>query len=709
MTNCGTKLLATCFWRRLVLPLLVAGSWLTLNPLPSVAASSSYSSAVLGAGPVAYWRLSEPAGPTVFDNSGHGNNGSTNGGISFGVAGAISDGGDSDPAMSFNGSNTYIQTSLDVSQAALPSTTWEAWVYPTNVSNGQTIMGSRNTTDDRSLDISNGYFEVGNASSGKWRAVVADQNQWQHIALVYTPNSITFYKNGLPISCSCGLGPFTNSNPLTIGRDPLWGTSYFSGRLDEVAVYATALELTAIQTHFENGTGHAVATPPPSQYSSAVSADTPVAYWRMDETSGGIAVDASGHNNAGAWYGSVVSDPSGALVSDSDASMSFNGSSAYIQTSLAVSQSALPTTTWEAWVYPTNVSNGQTILGSKNTTDDRSLGISGGYFEVGNAGIGTWRPATADLNQWQHIALVYTPSGITFYKNGSAYNCSCGLGPFTNANPLTIGRDPLWGTNYFSGKLDEIAIYASALSNTEISRHFSLGSQPSTYSCANSHCYAQIQWPAVVSGAHTTIDVTHVASTKPSSLPADQETLSNELWVNDVGLLNPSSICAPQGGCWVEAGYAADSGSVYYFWADNRPASQLPPNTPTYKLWRQADVPTADYGGSTDVTITRVDSSTYQIFITSLSFPDGMPSGPMYSTSNPMTINRTDIGMELSGTSGASAPKTAWGNNQYIQTDGTAVYQTTGPDAITDDPPFGWWYIKPGGAILGGKFLANCC
>jgi hypothetical protein len=43
-----------------------------------------------------------------------------------------------------------------------------------------------------------------------------------------------------------------------------------------------------------------------ADYRAAVMADTPSGYWRLDETSGTAAADASGNGNAGTYAGGVT-------------------------------------------------------------------------------------------------------------------------------------------------------------------------------------------------------------------------------------------------------------------------------------------------------------------------------------------------------------------------------------------------------------------
>src|SRR2546430_16501003 len=61
----------------------------------------------------------------------------------------------------------------------------------------------------------------------------------------------------------------------------------------------------------------ATPTTPPS-YRASVLADHPVAYWRLDEETGTVLVDASGNGNDGTYAGAVTLGPPGALASDSD-------------------------------------------------------------------------------------------------------------------------------------------------------------------------------------------------------------------------------------------------------------------------------------------------------------------------------------------------------------------------------------------------------
>src|SRR5262249_9939864 len=64
-------------------------------------------------------------------------------------------------------------------------------------------------------------------------------------------------------------------------------------------------------------------------YSAAVLADSPSGYWRLGETSGTTASDASGQNHPGSYLNTPTLGQPGALTGDTDTSVAFNGTDEY--------------------------------------------------------------------------------------------------------------------------------------------------------------------------------------------------------------------------------------------------------------------------------------------------------------------------------------------------------------------------------------------
>src|SRR5262249_54513852 len=97
------KILASYSLRYLVALMAVGAA---SAALPRASGSPIYSSVVLADNPIGYWRLGETSGPTAFDSSGLGHNGTYTGGVTLGVPGAIVD--DPNTAARFNGSTGYV-------------------------------------------------------------------------------------------------------------------------------------------------------------------------------------------------------------------------------------------------------------------------------------------------------------------------------------------------------------------------------------------------------------------------------------------------------------------------------------------------------------------------------------------------------------------------------------------------------------------------
>src|SRR5262249_50885019 len=81
-------------------------------------------------------------------------------------------------------------------------------------------------------------------------AVVA--NAWQHIVVTRTAaaRTIRFYVNGaLKATGTYSTAPAAGTRPISIGRADS-GVQYVNGRLDEVAIYTTALSAAQVSAHY---------------------------------------------------------------------------------------------------------------------------------------------------------------------------------------------------------------------------------------------------------------------------------------------------------------------------------------------------------------------------------------------------------------------------------------------------------------------------
>lgn len=143
--------------------------------------------------------------------------------------------------------------------------------------------------------------------------------------------------------------------------------------------------------------------------------------------------------------------------------LDFDGVDDCVITTLDVNYSVMPVTTWEAWVYPTaNNADWRTIFGIEDMNWDRNVWINGGKFYAGY-GCGGWEITSINLNEWQHIAIVYDEANgrMVFYKNGVAFSYTFSTAcSHSSAVKFAIGSSQQSGPNqFFKGKISEVRVW----------------------------------------------------------------------------------------------------------------------------------------------------------------------------------------------------------------------------------------------------------
>ena len=80
----------------------------------------------------------------------------------------------------------------------------------------------------------------------------------------------------------------------------------------------------------------------------------------------------------------------------------------------------------------------------------------------------TYGTANLAANAWTHLAATYDGATLRLYVNGTQVASTAKTGTIAvSAGALTIGGDPLYG-QYFTGRIDEVRIYSSALTQTQV-------------------------------------------------------------------------------------------------------------------------------------------------------------------------------------------------------------------------------------------------
>ncbi|GAF77370.1 unnamed protein product, partial [marine sediment metagenome] len=200
-----------------------------------------------------------------------------------------------------------------------------------------------------------------------------------------------------------------------------------------------------------------------------------LAHWKLDDGGGTTAVDSSGNNNHGSLIGSGLTWVSGHL----NGALSFNGGTSnhsYVEASVA-SGLDVNEVTVAFWLKMPESHQPWgpivTLVGSSYDWDIEP-GESGELclFGVAGGGAGVLTNSTsATLNddQWHHVAFTLSKSGnaARIYVDGNP-DRSGGFSNSEAVKSVRLGyRTRLQGA-WYSGLLDDVQIYNTALSQSQI-------------------------------------------------------------------------------------------------------------------------------------------------------------------------------------------------------------------------------------------------
>jgi hypothetical protein len=230
------------------------------NTFTIVSSPASYRTAVLTDNPSAYWRFGESTGAIAYDEVGQ-NNGTYSGGVRIAQGGAL---GDGNPAAEFDGVDDLVSVPHSPSLDAVTGVTMEAWVKRSKTGAWQNILAkpgdgaSANQSYALWLNTTNQVVAIfGNGSSSLNLYAPSIDTNWHHLAATYDNATAKIYIDGvLRASANSSIRLTPNTRQLVIGRS-LDNLRIFGGRIDEVAIYATALSSARIEAHFNRAS-----TPP---------------------------------------------------------------------------------------------------------------------------------------------------------------------------------------------------------------------------------------------------------------------------------------------------------------------------------------------------------------------------------------------------------------------------------------------------------------
>lgn len=540
----------------------------------------AYETLVAQDGAVLYLRLNEPAAINS-GTLGAAADGTHTVGVKLGAPGAIV--GDPDTAASYAGLNQAdggSPTTIPYSPQLNPggSFTIEYWVQPTvnGYGNAQCPMHNRTSTQSNGNGDRTGwdFFQRDQGVGWNWRLFngsggnrVFDLTggpytvgQWHHLVGVYDASgpSATLYLDGVVVATSStpnGTYAPKQAGDLAIGsyaNPALNDQGYenaFIGSIDEVAIYDAALSPAQVLAHYQNGTnaGRSVA------YASLITSDSPAGYWRLDEAPSEVASNSGSLGAMAAGVGANAHTiagprpPAYAGFDTNNNARTFDGTSSYIELGNPAGLNLAGVGSVEAWVRPAVAPNFEAyILGHGGDTGfnaEDALRIENYNYQIvsydgGNHGASYAVPGE-DLGptDWVHLVGTYDGANWTLYRNGVSVGTSADVVGWLPVNDAdwSIGARGRWTQAFgilasgsfpdraFNGDIDEVAVYAYALSPQRVAAHYSagvLGAHPITI--MNSGTDVIITWPAgtLQEADEVTGPYTDVEAASPLTTPA---------------------------------------------------------------------------------------------------------------------------------------------------------------------------------------------
>ena len=434
-----------------------------------------------------YWQFNDGTGTTTADLTANGNT-ATFGGYTkptvpawYPPATALGSG----RSLAFDGDNDYVDMGnpgggeLDLGADA----TVEAWVrFAAAPSGSLYTIASKDegpgSTNKWIFGYADNYAGVPNATilhinNPAGNAVFLQSNAWTptpgvwyHLAVVKNGDDYTFYRDGVADgTATTAVAVPAAAASFEVGRAE--GNLHWNGQIDDLRVWNTARSQAEIQN---------------SKDAALAGTELGLAgYWTFDD--GGIsltAADATTNANVGRLGGTLATTiPAWSIdaAAGSTGTLLFDGVDDYVQVGNPPELEMTNALSIEAWIHPAGIGD---------PTHGGILVNKEGEYEVARYPDGTIRWAfantspgwtfintgvTAPLNAWTHIAVTYDAGVVRTYANGvlaHTYNGSGNIGDVHGAeDDFRIGHRQL-GTQPFAGRIDEVRIWSTARSDSEI-------------------------------------------------------------------------------------------------------------------------------------------------------------------------------------------------------------------------------------------------
>jgi hypothetical protein len=213
-------------------------------------------------------------------------------------------------------------------------------------------------------------------------------------------------------------------------------------------------------------------------YSTEVLADSPSLYWRLGESVGTTAADASGNARTGTYGSSVTLNQTGAISGDANTAVLIgNDSNGVISTTYNPFVNGASITV-ECWAKRASATVRDCIFASSgaNAVQLTINSVGGDVMFDANSSAGssaTWTAALPLTGTFYHVALTFNESTDTaeLFINGVSQGTKSVTDAYATTGNIQVGQFSTTFPNLGSLQLDEFAIYSSVLSSSRIAVH----------------------------------------------------------------------------------------------------------------------------------------------------------------------------------------------------------------------------------------------
>jgi hypothetical protein len=270
---------------------------------------------------------------------------------------------------------------------------------------------------------------------------------------------------------------------LSIGGGQSTSRNLFNGTIDDASVFGSALSATQVASHYSAATLF-----PDDIYADTVMSDGPSAYYRLDDA-GTTMYDATNNRVNGTYGSSITKRVTGLVGNTTDTAAGFPGgtvsstniatvpqNSSYLQPSSAISV--------EAWIKETTANSGQNVdvvsygpqTGRAYALEINASNQIKWLVTTSGTSVGLVSGTTLSSGTVYHVVATYDGTNAKIYINGNPDSSVTGSGSISYSGigtyGLSIGGGQASTRNVINGTVDEVAVYPTALSGTQVSSHY---------------------------------------------------------------------------------------------------------------------------------------------------------------------------------------------------------------------------------------------